>query len=249
MIEAGLGGRYDATNVIPSKVQVLTTVGLEHTRWLGPTIDGHRRREARGRPRPRDARDRAARARGRGGGSRGRGGASRSSRTRSRSRGAARCGPRGDFQRWNFAVAAAAAEAFLGRARSRSKRRRPRSRVPGRLEQIADSPLDAHRRRAQPRRRPRPGRSRSRASASPASIAILDDKDAAAMLSELLPLFDSVVFTRSAQPALPAAGDARVALHPAGRPAERDRARRRRRRSSGREQLGRPPSSPRARST
>src|SRR5947209_16577433 len=37
-IEAGLGGRYDATNVIPSKVQVLTSVGLEHTRWLGPTI-------------------------------------------------------------------------------------------------------------------------------------------------------------------------------------------------------------------
>ena len=38
MIEAGLGGRYDATNVIPSRVQVLTNVGLEHTRWLGPTV-------------------------------------------------------------------------------------------------------------------------------------------------------------------------------------------------------------------
>ena len=38
VIEAGLGGRYDATNVIPSTVQVLTSVGLEHTRWLGPTI-------------------------------------------------------------------------------------------------------------------------------------------------------------------------------------------------------------------
>src|SRR5689334_2904870 len=38
VIEAGLGGRYDATNVIPSKVQALTTVGFEHTRWLGPTI-------------------------------------------------------------------------------------------------------------------------------------------------------------------------------------------------------------------
>ena len=56
MIEAGLGGRYDATNVIPSKVQVLTGVGLEHTRWLGPTIARHRRGEARGRARPRDAR-------------------------------------------------------------------------------------------------------------------------------------------------------------------------------------------------
>src|SRR5688500_1495550 len=39
VVEAGLGGRYDATNVIPSKVQVLTSVGLEHTRWLGPTIE------------------------------------------------------------------------------------------------------------------------------------------------------------------------------------------------------------------
>src|SRR5205823_3529526 len=38
VIEAGLGGRYDATNVIPSRVAVLTNVGLEHTRWLGPTI-------------------------------------------------------------------------------------------------------------------------------------------------------------------------------------------------------------------
>ena len=38
VIEAGLGGRYDATNVIPSRVQVLTSVGLEHTRWLGPTV-------------------------------------------------------------------------------------------------------------------------------------------------------------------------------------------------------------------
>src|SRR3712207_6694915 len=38
VIEAGLGGRYDATNVIPSRVQVVTGVGLDHTRWLGPTV-------------------------------------------------------------------------------------------------------------------------------------------------------------------------------------------------------------------
>src|SRR5271168_1142093 len=38
VIEAGLGGRYDATNVICSLVTVLTNVGLEHTRWLGPTV-------------------------------------------------------------------------------------------------------------------------------------------------------------------------------------------------------------------
>ena len=36
-VEAGLGGRYDATSVIRSSVQVLTNVSLEHTRWLGPT--------------------------------------------------------------------------------------------------------------------------------------------------------------------------------------------------------------------
>src|SRR5437763_17141055 len=40
VVEARLCGSYDATNVIPSKVQVLTNVGLEHRRWLGPTITG-----------------------------------------------------------------------------------------------------------------------------------------------------------------------------------------------------------------
>jgi dihydrofolate synthase/folylpolyglutamate synthase len=38
VVEAGLGGRYDATSVIESRVTVLTNVGLEHTRWLGPTV-------------------------------------------------------------------------------------------------------------------------------------------------------------------------------------------------------------------
>ncbi|MCW3026234.1 MAG: FolC bifunctional protein [Solirubrobacterales bacterium] len=38
VIEAGLGGRYDATSVIEAGVTVLTNVGLEHTRWLGPTL-------------------------------------------------------------------------------------------------------------------------------------------------------------------------------------------------------------------
>ncbi len=35
VIEAGLGGRLDASNVIPSQVTVLTSVGLDHTEWLG----------------------------------------------------------------------------------------------------------------------------------------------------------------------------------------------------------------------
>ena len=38
VVEAGLGGRYDATSVIDASVTVLTNVGLEHTRWLGPTV-------------------------------------------------------------------------------------------------------------------------------------------------------------------------------------------------------------------
>jgi dihydrofolate synthase / folylpolyglutamate synthase len=37
IIEAGLGGRLDATNVLPSAVTALTSVGLEHTQWLGDT--------------------------------------------------------------------------------------------------------------------------------------------------------------------------------------------------------------------
>lgn len=37
VVEAGLGGRHDATNVLRSPVQVLTNVGLEHTDVLGKT--------------------------------------------------------------------------------------------------------------------------------------------------------------------------------------------------------------------
>jgi dihydrofolate synthase/folylpolyglutamate synthase len=37
VVEAGLGGRYDATNVLASPVVVLTNVALEHTQWLGST--------------------------------------------------------------------------------------------------------------------------------------------------------------------------------------------------------------------
>ena len=37
VVEAGLGGRLDATNVLPSRVAVLTSIGLDHTAWLGET--------------------------------------------------------------------------------------------------------------------------------------------------------------------------------------------------------------------
>src|SRR5206468_1560544 len=39
VVEAGLGGRHDATNVLATKVVLLTNVGLEHTDVLGDTTE------------------------------------------------------------------------------------------------------------------------------------------------------------------------------------------------------------------
>lgn len=39
VVEAGLGGRHDATNVVTSRVVLLTNVGLEHTDVLGDTLE------------------------------------------------------------------------------------------------------------------------------------------------------------------------------------------------------------------
>ena len=197
VIEAGLGGRYDATNVIPSKVQVLTTVGLEHTRWLGPTIEDIAREKldvvrdhatlVTG-PLPDEAaavaREVVA--------------ARHASHVEVTEPWRGPLAPRGDFQRWNFAVASAAAEAFLGEAAA-AQQAALEVRVPGRLEQIADDPLTlvdaAH----------NPDGAEALAKALEGQrftgvVGILDDKDAAAMLKELLPLFDHVIFTRSANP-------------------------------------------------
>ena len=60
VIEAGLGGRYDATNVIARRCRCSPTSGLEHTRWLGPTVTDIAARSSR-RARRRDARARRAR--------------------------------------------------------------------------------------------------------------------------------------------------------------------------------------------
>jgi dihydrofolate synthase / folylpolyglutamate synthase len=206
VIEAGLGGRYDATNVIPSKVQVLTTVGLEHTRWLGPTIEDIAREKLA------VVRDHATLVTGplvpeadavavevtaaR-----------HASHVRVTEPWRGPLGARGGFQRWNFATAEAAAAAFLESPRQSAVALRQSEtaaaaeavRIPGRLEEIADSPLtlidSAH----------NPEGARALAESLKGErftgvVAILDDKDAAAMLAELLPLFDSVVFTRSANP-------------------------------------------------
>lgn len=37
VIEVGVGGKWDATNVIDADVAVITNVGLDHTNYLGPT--------------------------------------------------------------------------------------------------------------------------------------------------------------------------------------------------------------------
>lgn len=39
VIEVGIGGRWDATNVLRSRVGVITTLELEHTEILGPTLE------------------------------------------------------------------------------------------------------------------------------------------------------------------------------------------------------------------
>ena len=39
VLEVGLGGRLDATNVAPASVSVVTAVGLDHTQELGPTAE------------------------------------------------------------------------------------------------------------------------------------------------------------------------------------------------------------------
>jgi len=38
VVEVGVGGRFDLTNVVQPAVSVITTVGLDHIRTLGPTI-------------------------------------------------------------------------------------------------------------------------------------------------------------------------------------------------------------------
>jgi dihydrofolate synthase/folylpolyglutamate synthase len=39
IVEVGLGGRLDATNIIDADVAVLTSVGLDHQEWLGATVE------------------------------------------------------------------------------------------------------------------------------------------------------------------------------------------------------------------
>ena len=204
VVEAGLGGRYDATNVIPSKVQVLTSVGLEHTRWLGPTITDIAREKLdvvrdhatlvlAGDLDPDAVAVAEAVA------------AERHARlVRAPLEADEPLRARGSFQRHNFAVAHAAAGAFLGDLDEDAViRAAAEVEVPGRMQQVAERPLviydGAH----------NPAGAAALAEALPELvgdhrlvpvIGVLDDKDAAGMLRALLPLADKVVFTRSTNP-------------------------------------------------
>jgi len=205
VVEAGLGGRYDATNVIPSKVAVLTGVGLEHTRWLGPTIaDIAEEKLAVVRdhstlvtgplePAARAVAERVAAER-------------HAVWVESPALADVPLRSAGAFQRQNFAVACAAAEAFLGRPLDHGAvaDAAAQTRIPGRLDPVSERPLVLHDgahnpagARALPEALPEVlGDRRPRVMVA----SVLEDKDAAAMLEALLEHFDEVVFTRCSNP-------------------------------------------------
>jgi dihydrofolate synthase / folylpolyglutamate synthase len=212
VVEAGLGGRYDATNVIPSRVQVLTTVGLEHTRWLGPTIAdiagekldvvqpgatlvlGHGLH-----PEAEEVAVRVAAERG-------------AVLVRASADPEVPVAAPGGFQRRNFALARAAAEAYLGQLNQPAVEAAAAAiRIPGRLEVIDEHPLtvldgahNAEGMRALTDSLPELLGERVRSLV--AVISILTDKDAAGMLSALVPHCRSLVLTSSHNPrALPPA--------------------------------------------
>jgi dihydrofolate synthase / folylpolyglutamate synthase len=216
VVEAGLGGRHDATNVLGAPVVVLTNVGLEHTRWLGPTV-----RDIAG--------EKLAVVR------RGAtlilGPVDDEVRELARATGARIVEPEPvqtalpGYQAQNFAVAAAAARAYLGELDPGVVAEvAGRVQVPGRMQVVADAPLTlydgAH----------NPSGVEALAAALPAAVgarrliavvSILDDKDAAGMLRALLGKTAGAVFTSSRNPrALSPATLASLAAQLGGPPSE-----------------------------
>lgn len=39
ILETGMGGRLDATTAVPADIAVITPIGLDHTQWLGDTLE------------------------------------------------------------------------------------------------------------------------------------------------------------------------------------------------------------------
>jgi dihydrofolate synthase/folylpolyglutamate synthase len=227
VVEAGLGGRLDATNTIPSRVTVLTSVGLDHTEWLGETeleIAAEKLAVLR------DATtlvvgrvsaevlalaERTAAERG-----------SALVRAAEDPGDELRLGAVGAFQRRNFALAEAAVEAYLGRPLDPARAAEVGAAliVPGRLELLADEPpvlIDAAH---------NPDGARALAEALPevaggrpvvALLAVLADKDAEGIVTALAPALDRVVCTQlpADGPKSPPAGD--LAGHRPSAPASR----------------------------
>jgi dihydrofolate synthase/folylpolyglutamate synthase len=201
VIEAGLGGRLDATNTIPSKVTVLTSIGLDHTEWLGESeveIAAEKLAVLRdqttlilGEVSAEVAALAASTARERG---------ARLVRAPADPGPEVRLRAPGEFQRRNFAIACAAAEAFLERPLDpdRIAAAAAAVTVPGRLERIAERPpvfLDAAH---------NPAGAAALADSLPALaegrrvvalFALLADKDAGAMVAALAPVLDRAVCT------------------------------------------------------
>jgi dihydrofolate synthase / folylpolyglutamate synthase len=219
VVEAGLGGRWDATNVIGAEVVVLTNVGLEHTRWLGPTVRDIAREKLAvvapgatlvvGADLHADAMEEAERAP-----------AGRLVVVAGETDVELAAG--GAFQRRNFALAHAAAEALAGPLSESAVREAAASvLVPGRFQVVDAEPLTildgAH----------NPGGMRALADSlvdhrEPlvAVVSVLDDKDATEMLRALLPLCDRIVCTSNANPrALPPATLASLTEQLGGPPA------------------------------
>jgi dihydrofolate synthase/folylpolyglutamate synthase len=201
VVEAGLGGRLDATNTIPSKVTVLTSIGLDHTEWLGETeleIAAEKLAVLRDQttlvlgavsPQVRALAEGTASERG-----------ARCLTAPTDLDPELRLRAPGGFQRRNFAIACAAAEAFLDRPLDADRVAQVAATitVPGRLEPVAEQPttyLDAAH---------NPAGAAALAESLPAvsggkrvvaCLAILADKDAAAMIAALAPALDRVVCT------------------------------------------------------
>jgi dihydrofolate synthase/folylpolyglutamate synthase len=212
VVEAGLGGRHDATNVLDAPVCVLTTVGLEHTRWLGPTVRDIAREKLAVVPRGAtlvlgdvdpEVEEEAA--------------VTGARIVRPLDTGVTLPG----YQRRNFALAAAAARAHLGRLDpERVGEAAARAQVPGRLQQVDDRPLTIFDGAHNPSGVEALVDALSEAVGDRplvAVISVLDDKDAAGMLRPLLGRLAGLVVTASANPrALPPATLASLAAQLGG---------------------------------
>jgi dihydrofolate synthase / folylpolyglutamate synthase len=210
VIEAGLGGRYDATNVLPSSVQVLTGIGLEHTRWLGPTVEAIAREKldvvkpggtlVLGSGMHPDAITVANEV-----------ASERHARIiQAPADPGLPVGAPGAFQRRNFALAATAAEGFLGELDAKAVATAAAdTRVPGRLQPIDHDPLTILDGAHNPDgiaalTESWPELTAGISGPKVAVVSILDDKDAAGMLAQLAPRCDAIVLTASQNPrALP----------------------------------------------